>query len=301
MPTSGLQDSPPIEAETVLLWGQVAAAAAVPLALMLCQLGLAVGTPVLPPALEVGLLGVLPIAALIWVQWRRPFYPFQIWVQYQAPETLTERQRRWLSRLLPLPHQPWWHPHGWLAVVSGGVIYVGFRRLYATVPVMEAVTFLPPYGRLLGVLWAVVWVAVATVLLQGAVAAARLLLLAGEGGTPLGIAQIRPRFTFWGQEGGAVLRVLGVPQPIDNAGRAVMEPSAAGGLPEALASEPPKEQLEASGMPVVVDAGGTKPADTETASLESTAGSSGSGATSESVAIEPLATPVFVNILDSTP
>ncbi len=387
MPTSGLQGrrpaaNEPAESETVLLWGQVALAAAVPLALMLCQLGLAVGDPVLSPALEVGLLGALPISALIWVQWRRPFYPFQIGGQYQAPEALTERQRRWLSRLLPLPHQPWLHPHGWLAVVSGGLIYVGFRQLYATAPTVEAVALLPPYLRLLGVLWAVAWVMVATVLLQGAVTAARLLWLLGEEeGPPLGVDQVRRKFTFWGQEGGAVLKVLGVPRPIDHAGRAVVESasedSAAAigtspaGIDFAMGSsiEEPKEPpiigepkarpetselppvaavpgtsvalatseisetsaiSATSGAPPAVGAGEVKPTGTETlspqnhaalersaessgsptGSLTGSSGSSGSSAnTSESpsespsanVAVEPLATPVFVNIVDSTP
>jgi len=316
-----------------LLWGQVTSAAAVPLALMLCQLGLAVGDPVLPSALEVGLLGALPISALIWVQWRQPFYPFRLWVYYQAPEALTERQRQWLARLLPMPHQPWLHPHGWLAVVSGWLVYAGFRQLYATAPAVEAVALLPPYLRLLGVLWAVVWVSIATVLLQGAVTATRLLFLAGEGGTPLSVDSIRRKFTFWGQEGGTILKVLGVPMPMDNAGRAVMEPPIPNPSLETEATPPMETQTSRAFVdevpgPVALPfaettveiAVETPVSETPAASVEEESGvvesplaeTTAEAAVSETpvgeapetfgkVAIEPLVTPVFVNVVEDTP
>ncbi len=337
-----------------MLWGQVTTAAAVPLALMLCQLGLAVGDPVLPSALEVGLLGALPISVLIWVQWRQPFYPFRLWVYYQAPEALTERQRQWLARLLPMPHQPWLHPHGWLAVVSGWLVYAGFRQLYATAPAVEAVALLPPYLRLLGVLWAVVWVSIATVLLQGAVTAARLLFLAGEEGTPLSIDSIRRNFTFWGQEGGTILKVLGVPTPMDDAGRAVMEPPNPKLSPETETQTPKAFVDEAPGQgespiaettaetaavvpqtpaaPAGEESGTAEPPLAETTAeaaavapeipaapgegsrtveppiAENTVETAGSetpvGEAPETfgkVAIEPLVTPVFVNVVEDTP
>ncbi|NJK61055.1 MAG: low-complexity tail membrane protein [Oscillatoriales cyanobacterium SM2_1_8] len=195
--------------ETVLLWVQVALAAGVPLALVFCQLGLAVGDPVLPPALEIFALGAVPIAGVTWVQWWRPWYPFGTWVQHQPPETLTERQRRWLGHLLPAPSQPWWHPHGWLAVVTAGFVYGMFRQLYFTAPAVEAAAFLPPFLRWLGVTWSVIWLGVATALLQTALGAARLLIWIQSGGDRVGrgrievlAEQVKTAFTLVGQAGG---------------------------------------------------------------------------------------------------
>ncbi|HAN44996.1 MAG TPA: hypothetical protein DCQ32_00370 [Cyanobacteria bacterium UBA8156] len=283
-----------------------------------------------------GLLGAAPIAGLIWVQWRQPFYPFRVWFgvwgQYQAPEDLTERQRQGLARLLPMPHQPWLHPHGWLAVVSGWFVYAGFRQLYVTAPAVETAALLPPYLRLLGVLWAVVWVGIATMLLQGAVTAARLLFLAGGGGDPLpvalSVAQIRKKFTFWGQEGGTLLKVLGVPKPIDDAGRAVVEPSPSAPkrrldlLVDLLDLETmPPVDTETPDVAVEGEAGALEPPITTTTVVASETPEvpveEGPGVieplradtapvvpipeTFGEVAIEPLVTPVFVNVVEDTP
>jgi hypothetical protein len=79
------------------LWVHGAGLAMVPLALLLCLWGLAMGDPILPSGLEViwvALAGILPIG---WMQLQRPFYIYSLPFVVVAPSQLTDPQRRVLT------------------------------------------------------------------------------------------------------------------------------------------------------------------------------------------------------------
>jgi hypothetical protein len=79
------------------LWIHAGGLAAVPLWLALCLLGFAVGDPWLPPGLEIGLVAIVGIAPILWMQWQRPFYIFGLLLVALKPQQLTDDQRRILS------------------------------------------------------------------------------------------------------------------------------------------------------------------------------------------------------------
>jgi hypothetical protein len=79
------------------LWIHLAGIAALPLALELVWLGLAVGDPILPVWLELLLLAAVGILPVLWMQLTRPFDIFSLLVLAMKPEQLTQQQRRILS------------------------------------------------------------------------------------------------------------------------------------------------------------------------------------------------------------
>jgi hypothetical protein len=79
------------------LWIHLAGIAALPLALELVWLGLAVGDPILPVWLELLLVAAVGIVPVLWMQLTRPFDIFSILVLAMKPEQLTQEQRRLLS------------------------------------------------------------------------------------------------------------------------------------------------------------------------------------------------------------
>jgi len=80
------------------LWIHLSGAAAVPIFLGLCLLGLAVGSPLLPVWLEMFLVALAGIVPVLWMQWFRPFYIFSILVVAVKPQNLTSLQHRILTR-----------------------------------------------------------------------------------------------------------------------------------------------------------------------------------------------------------
>ncbi|MGF1514266.1 MAG: low-complexity tail membrane protein [Elainellaceae cyanobacterium] len=78
------------------LWIHLAGLAAVPLWLELCFVGLALGEPLFPSALELGIITAFGALPILWMQWRAPFYIFSILVAALPPEQLSDAQRRLL-------------------------------------------------------------------------------------------------------------------------------------------------------------------------------------------------------------
>jgi hypothetical protein len=79
------------------LWVHLAGIAALPLCLLVCLLGFAAGTPLLPVWLELLLVGAVGILPVLWMQLFRPFDIFSILVVALKPAQLTPDQRRILS------------------------------------------------------------------------------------------------------------------------------------------------------------------------------------------------------------
>lgn len=80
------------------LWVHLAGVAAVPIFLDFCLLGLAVGEPILPSGVEIGLVAVAGILPVLWMQWRSPFYIFSLLAIALRPTRLTDDQRRILRQ-----------------------------------------------------------------------------------------------------------------------------------------------------------------------------------------------------------
>lgn len=79
------------------LWIHLAGIVAVPICLVLCWLGLAVGNPIWPVWLELCLISVVGIAPVLWMQLSRPFNIFSVLIFALKPEILTTEQRKILS------------------------------------------------------------------------------------------------------------------------------------------------------------------------------------------------------------
>ncbi len=78
------------------LWIHLAGLAAVPLWLELCFVGLAIGEPLLPPAVELAVVAAVGVLPVLWMQWQAPFYIFSVLVAALPPERLTGSQRQLL-------------------------------------------------------------------------------------------------------------------------------------------------------------------------------------------------------------
>lgn len=141
------------------LWIHLAGLAAVPIFLELCLLGLAMGDPVLPPWLELSLVGGVGALPVLWMQLVRPFYIFSILVLAVKPEHLTTQQQR----LLLLFKTPL---NRGLALI--GTVFMGgvLLKLYALAPI--ATPLLPPgvTDRWLGLLVATLAFALSHLFLQ---------------------------------------------------------------------------------------------------------------------------------------
>jgi hypothetical protein len=106
------------------LWIHLAGIAAVPIALLICLLGLSIGDPILPVWLELALIAIAGIVPIAWMQLRRPFYIFGLLAVAIHPETLSPDQRRILTLLRTRPS-----PLG----VMGAAVVLGLilQQLYA--------------------------------------------------------------------------------------------------------------------------------------------------------------------------
>lgn len=118
------------------LWIHLAGIVAFPLCLEACWVALAVGDPQLPPWLELGLVAVVGIAPIVWMQWVKPFNIFSILVLAIKPSQLTEEQRR----ILALFKRP---IHRFLSLGLAVVMIWVLGQLYQTAPLASGVVTLP--------------------------------------------------------------------------------------------------------------------------------------------------------------
>jgi len=129
------------------LWIHLSGAAALPIFLGLCLLGLAVGSPLLPVWLEMFLVGVAGIFPVLWMQWFRPFYIFSILVVAVKPQNLTSLQHRILTRFKTKLNKG-------LALLVPVLLAVILWQLYRFAPLAASVAPFPSSWRWAGLLLA---------------------------------------------------------------------------------------------------------------------------------------------------
>jgi hypothetical protein len=131
------------------LWLHAAGVAAVPLWLLVCLLGFAVGNPSLPPWLELGLVAIAGVAPIAWMQSQRPFCIYSLLVVALRPERLTEDQRKVLA-LFRARRNPIW--------IAGGalLLFLVLKLLYDIAPIASEITPFPPEWRGVGLLIAAI-------------------------------------------------------------------------------------------------------------------------------------------------
>ncbi|WP_332981333.1 low-complexity tail membrane protein [Microcoleus sp. A003_D6] len=130
------------------MWIHLSGAAALPIFLGVCLLGLAVGSPLLPVWLEMFLVAVAGIAPVLWMQWFRPFYIFSILVVAVKPQNLTNAQQQILTRFKTKLNQG-------LALFVAVLLGVILWQLYRLAPLAASVAPFPPSWRWAGLLLAV--------------------------------------------------------------------------------------------------------------------------------------------------
>jgi hypothetical protein len=130
------------------LWIHLSGAAALPIFLGLCLLGLAVGSPMLPVWLEVFLVAVAGIVPVLWMQWFRPFYIFSILVVAVKPQNLTSVQQQMLTRFKTKLNQG-------IALFIAVLLALILWQLYRFAPLAAGVAPFPPSWRWAGLLLAV--------------------------------------------------------------------------------------------------------------------------------------------------
>ncbi|MEG4630090.1 low-complexity tail membrane protein [Microcoleus sp. AR_TQ3_B6] len=129
------------------LWIHLSGAAALPIFLGLCLLGLAVGSPLLPVWLEMFLVAVAGIFPVLWMQWFRPFYIFSILVVAVKPQNLTSLQHRILTRFKTKLNKG-------LALFVPVLLALFLWQLYRFAPLAASVAPFPPSWRWAGLLLA---------------------------------------------------------------------------------------------------------------------------------------------------
>jgi len=176
------------------LWVHAAGVAFLPIFLELCLLGFAVGDPILPAGLEVGLVAAIGIAPLLWMQLFRPFYIFSLVVFALKPEKLTVDQRRILSLFKMQESRV-------LAAVTPVFLVGVLWQLYRVAPVAASVAPFPEAWRVAGLLLAAIAFLACNLFLQVPVSVARILLLSDTEFTatePFPADKISQNFTIFG-------------------------------------------------------------------------------------------------------
>ncbi len=174
------------------LWIHLAGAAAVPLCLEVCALGLATGDPVLPVPLEVLLVGIAGIAAPLWLQWQRPFNFYSLYAVCLKPSELTEQQQRALRPLKSFQTQL-------VAIAVAVLMLVLLWKIYQAAPLIASAA--PSRSRWTGLGLGAIAFFLSNLLLQIAASAGRVLVVSDASAaklTPYPPDQIPKDFTTLG-------------------------------------------------------------------------------------------------------
>jgi hypothetical protein len=129
------------------LWIHLAGIAAVPIWLALLLLSLAIGDPLFPVWLEFGLIAVIGIAPILWMQLIKPFNIFSVLVVALKPEVLTLEQRKILS-LFKRPLEKVG------AIVAPLFLLWVLWQIYTLAPLVVGVAPLPSSWRIVSLLFA---------------------------------------------------------------------------------------------------------------------------------------------------
>ena len=222
------------------LWVHLAGIAAVPLLLEISLLGLAVGDPILPFWLELGLVGAIGILPILWMQWQRPFSIFSLLFLALKPNQLNETQRR-ILRMFKDPITRI------LAILTAIFLAWVLWQLYAIAPIAYSVTPLQTKGRWLGLLVAAIAFLAANLFLQVPVSVARVLWVNESRFAalePYPFEQIPRDFTLLG------LRVKRILPPLSTAPVKLEPPPASIPVPRPPVPEPTEAPAELAETPV---------------------------------------------------
>lgn len=190
------------------LWIHLAGIAALPLALELVWVGLAVGDPILPVWLELLLVAAVGIVPVLWMQLTRPFDIFSILVLAMKPEQLTQEQRRLLS-LFKTKNNPA------IAIAAAVFLLWVLWQIYRVAPLAGAVAPYAPDWRIAGLLCAGVAFLVSNLFLQVPLSVAQVLLTSESefaATEPYSVEKVPQDFTIPGLRVDQVLP-LAVTQP----------------------------------------------------------------------------------------
>ncbi len=174
------------------LWIHLAGVAAVPHALLLCLLGFAIGDPILPAWLELGIVTIAGIAPIAWMQSQKPFCIFCLLAVALKTENLTEDQRRILT-LFQTRRNP--------IVISAGALFLFFllQKIYTIAPLADFLIPIPI--RALGLLIATIGFLAANLFLQVPLSVIQVMLTSDETfrATPaIATNQISSNFSVFG-------------------------------------------------------------------------------------------------------
>ncbi|MBF2084711.1 low-complexity tail membrane protein [Thermoleptolyngbya sp. C42_A2020_037] len=162
------------------LWVHLAGLAAVPLLAEVCLVGLAVGDPWLPVWLEVLLVGVVGIAPVLWMQWKRPFCIFSLTPLALRPDALSDDRRRMLHLFKGTEVQA-------LAGSAAIALFLLLWQLFRFAPVATEAAATLPQNRALGLLIAAIAFLLCNLFVQVPLSVIRVLL-----STDGAIAQFAP-------------------------------------------------------------------------------------------------------------
>jgi hypothetical protein len=176
------------------LWIHAAGLAVVPIALLLCWLGLAVGDPALPMGVELGLVAIVGIAPVVWMQLQKPFYIFSLVAVALKPEKLTDDQRRILTLFKTRTRLIW--------VGLGSLfLFLLLRQIYLIAPIASEFAPLAPSLRVLGLGWAAITFLASNLFLQVPLSVIQVLLTSDQqfaATQPYSTEQISQSFSIFG-------------------------------------------------------------------------------------------------------
>ncbi|NEO32343.1 MAG: low-complexity tail membrane protein [Symploca sp. SIO3C6] len=184
-----------------LLWIHLAGLAALPLALEVVWLGLAIGDPIVPVPMELMLVAAIGVLPVLWMQLTRPFDIFSILVIAIKPEKLTQEQRSILS-LFKTKANPV------LTIAAGVLMLWVLWQIYRVAPLAATVTHLAPGWRLVGLLGAGLAFGVSNLFLQVPLSVGQVLFTsesAFAATEPYPLEQIRQDFTIPGLQVNQIL------------------------------------------------------------------------------------------------
>ncbi len=190
------------------LWIHLAGAAAAPIFLELCFLGLSVGDPMLPLGLEFLLVAVVGLVPVAWMQWQKPFYIFSLVAIALQPSQLTDSQRQ-ILRLFKTPS---------IKVLTASVavmLALVLWQLFHIPPIPATWVALMPQGRLSGLLIAAIALMLSHLFLQVPVSVLRVLLAREaevSGLSPYPADQITQDFTVIGLRVSSILPEIILPE-----------------------------------------------------------------------------------------
>ena len=174
------------------MWIHLAGIAVLPLSLIVCLLGLAAGDPTLHPVLELGLIAIVGIAPIAWMQIRQPFYIYSLLAVAVRPQQLTEAQRRVLAAFL-VRRNPL------LVGLAAFVLFLVLKQIYDIAPIAAGIT--PISSRGLGLIVAAIGFFISNLFVQVSLSVMLVMLWSDAEVaqlSPIAVDQVSSRFFVFG-------------------------------------------------------------------------------------------------------